>query len=62
MNTSVLGKIGGWAQFALQLFSTIAQGGLPHGIPGWVSFIGSLATAIGIHAASATGATPTVAK
>ncbi len=52
----VLAKIGGWAMFALQLlgqFTTPA--GTPHGWAQWLVTIGSLAAAVGIHAASNVG-------
>lgn len=55
MKSHVLAKIGGWAQFALNLLGQVQQSGsAPHGWAGWLSMIGSLAAAVGIHAASNT--------
>ena len=51
----VLGKIGGWAAFGLSLLAGIGANGTPHGWAGWVALIGTLASAIGIHAASNVG-------
>jgi hypothetical protein len=57
MKTHLIGKIFGWAQFLLQVLAQATQGGLPHGAGGWIGLIGSLAAAIGIHAASNTDGT-----
>jgi len=58
MKTHVWAKIFGWSQFALQLLPTIsntfATAGTPHGAINWIGFIGSLGSAIAIHAASNT--------
>ena len=54
---SVLAKIMGWGQFALQLVAGVSQGGAPHGWAGWLAYAGSLAAAIGIHAAAGTDGT-----
>lgn len=54
MNASLVGKVTGWGQFGLQLFSQVAATGLPHNAVGWVALAGSLAMAIGMHAASST--------
>lgn len=54
MTNSVWGKIGGWAAFALGLLGQVAQSGGPHGWAGWLSTIGGLLAAVGIHAASNT--------
>jgi hypothetical protein len=51
----ILAKVGGWAQFLLQLTAQVTQGGLPHGAFGWITLLGSLAAAIGIHASSNVG-------
>jgi hypothetical protein len=57
MNIALIGKIMGWAQFALQFFSGIGTQGLPHGFVGWSTLVGSLLTAIGVHAATKTDGT-----
>jgi hypothetical protein len=53
--SSILAKILGWAQFGI---SAVAQGtqasGLPHGAFGWLTLLGSLATAVALHHASST--------
>lgn len=54
MNSSLLAKIFGWAQFGLQVFGQVATGPLPHGWAGWTAFFGSLASAVAIHHASST--------
>lgn len=51
---SVLAKIAGWAQFGLVTLGQVSQQGAPHGWAQWVTLIGSLAAAVGIHAASGT--------
>lgn len=59
LNTSLLAKIMGWAQFVLQLLGqVIPTGGLPLGVFGWLSVIGSLLAGVGIHAASNTSGPP----
>jgi hypothetical protein len=50
---SILGKVFGWAQFALTGTQQLA-GNLPHGWVGWLTTAGSLLTAIAIHGASST--------
>lgn len=57
MNATNTGKIFGWAQFGLQVLGTVFAGGLPTGIVGWAGLLGSLATAVGVHAASSTDGT-----
>jgi hypothetical protein len=57
MKTHVYAKIFGWAQFLLAILNQATQGGLPHGAGGWIGLIGSLAAAVGIHAASNTSGT-----
>lgn len=44
----------GWGQFGLQLFGQVASQGLPHSAIGWVGLVGSLAMAVGMHAAAST--------
>jgi hypothetical protein len=51
--THWIAKIGGWAQFALQLGAQVAQN-TPHGWQSWLTMAGSLLAAVGIHAASST--------
>jgi len=55
--THIFAKIGGWAQFALTLLAQFSQQGTPHGWAGWLAAIGSLAAAVGIHAAANTDGT-----
>lgn len=58
-NNTLLAKLAGWLQFALAAVGTAATTGLPSGALGWLTLIGSLASAIGIHAASnSPGVTP----
>lgn len=53
---SLLAKILGWVNFGANAAGqVIGNGGLPHGILGWFGLIGSLAAAVGIHAASNVG-------
>jgi hypothetical protein len=54
INTSLIGKIMGWGQFALTALGQVATAGLPATPIGWVSLFASLAMAIGTHAASST--------
>ena len=54
MNSALVGKVMGWGQFALQCFAQLATAGLPHNAIGWVSTLGSLAMAVGVHAAAST--------
>lgn len=54
MNSALVGKVMGWGQFALQCFQQVATNGIPHGAIGWLGTLGSLAMAIGVHAASST--------
>jgi hypothetical protein len=56
MNSTVA-KVSGWMQFAAQLASQMASTGLPHNTVGWVSLVGSLIVAIGMHAAGSTNGT-----
>lgn len=55
MNNSLLAKIAGWGQFALNALTQVATTGLPTGVFGWVGLGASLLMAIGTHAASNTG-------
>lgn len=57
MKTSVLAKIFAWAQFLAAVIAQATQGGLPHGVGGWLTLLASLAAAVGIHAASNTSGT-----
>lgn len=54
INTSLIGKIMGWGQFALNALGTIATAGIPATPMGWVSILASLAMAVGTHAAAST--------
>lgn len=54
MNNAQLGKIFGWGQFVLQTVAQVIANGIPTGPLGWIGLIGSLATAVGIHAAAKT--------
>lgn len=54
MKTSTVAKIFGWFQFGMQAVAQVAQNGAPHGWGAWVVMIGSLATAVGLHAAAGT--------
>ena len=55
--THVLAKIGGWAQFALQLLAQFSQAGTPHGWAQWLTVVASGLAAVGIHAAANTDGT-----
>ena len=57
MKSSITAKVFGWAQFGLQLLTSIGQGSAPHGWAQWLTFGSSLAAAIGIHASSNTDGT-----
>jgi hypothetical protein len=54
MQAALIGKILGWGQFLFQVLGQVFAGGLPHGTVGWLGLAGSLATAVGLHAASST--------
>lgn len=54
MNVSMIGKVGGWLQFLLNIVSQVATAGVPTGFAGWAGMLGSLAIAVGTHAASST--------
>lgn len=54
MNNTHLGKIFGWGQFALNTLGQLFTNGIPTNALGWLSLLGSLATAVGLHAASST--------
>lgn len=54
MTSAVVGKVLGWGQFAFQLLGQLFAGGIPTTPVGWLGLAGSLATAIGLHAASST--------
>lgn len=58
-SSGVLAKIMGWGQFGLQLLGGLTTNGVPHGVFGWLTFAGSLAAAIGIHASSNADGTKT---
>lgn len=55
--THVLAKIGGWAQFGLQLLASFSSNPAPHGWAQWLTVIASGLAAVGIHAASSTDGT-----
>jgi hypothetical protein len=57
MKTHLVAKVFGWAQFLLTVLAQATQGGVPHSAGGWIGLIGSLAAAVGIHAASNTAGT-----
>lgn len=57
MNSSLFSKIAGWGFFGLGVVSQIVQGGLPHGVGGWLSFASQLLGAVGIHHAANSGPT-----
>lgn len=57
MKTHLWAKIGGWAQFALQLLGQVSSGQMPHGAMGWIGLAGSLLAAVGIHGAASTDGT-----
>jgi hypothetical protein len=57
MNATNTGKIFGWAQFGLNVLGQALAGGLPVNAGGWLSLLGSLAAAVGVHAASSTDGT-----
>lgn len=54
MNNALLAKIAGWGQLVQNGVGQIAAGGLPTTALGWISLIGSVMTAVGIHAAAKT--------
>lgn len=54
MNNAIVSKLFGWSQFIATALATVFSNGLPTNTIGWVSVLGSLATAIGVHAASST--------
>lgn len=58
MNATLIAQIFGWLQFLLPVATSVASTGGPHGFTGWATTLGSLAAAVGIHAASTTGGTP----
>lgn len=51
-----LAKIAGWGQFGLNLAGQLSQPGAPtpHGALQWTQLVGSLVTAVAVHAASST--------
>jgi len=57
MNNSLLAKIAGWGQLAVQALTQFATLGVPTGVGGWAGLVASLAVAIGTHAASNTEGT-----
>lgn len=61
MNMSLLAKIAGWGQLAIQILTQVVTVGVPQGIGGWAAVGISLATAIATHAASNTGGSNTPA-
>jgi len=54
MTNTTLGKVLGWGQFAFNILGQLLGGGVPTTAPGWLGLLGSLAAAVGIHAASST--------
>lgn len=54
MNNAIIGKVAGWAQFGFAALTQLGTVGVPTSPMGWMSWIGSLAMAIGVHAASST--------
>lgn len=57
MNSALVGKVMGWGQFGLQCFQQLATTGVPHTTLGWLTTIGSLVMAVGMHAAASTDGT-----
>lgn len=57
MNPALIAQIFGWLQFLLPVVAQVTSTGV-HGFAGWASTLGSLAAAVGIHAASTTGTPP----
>ena len=56
--THILAKIFGWTQFGVTAITQLVSAqGAPHGVFGWLTLLGSLAAAVGIHAASSTDGT-----
>ena len=58
MNAALIAKIFGWVQFLLPAAAAVATTGGPHGTAAWAGFAASLATAVGVHAASSTDGKP----
>ena len=56
MSASLLGKIAAWGQLVINVVGTLATSGIPSGAAGWLTWLSSLAVAIGTHAASSTSA------
>lgn len=54
MQSATVGKILGWGQFLFQVLGSAFGAGIPTTVVGWLGLAGSLATAVGIHAASST--------
>jgi hypothetical protein len=54
MQAAAVGKIVGWGQFLFQVLGSVFGGGIPTTVVGWLGLAGSLATAVGIHAAAST--------
>jgi hypothetical protein len=54
MNASLLAKIAGWGQLAMQVLVQVATVGIPQGLGGWAAVGISLLTAVATHAASNT--------
>lgn len=59
MNSGLFAKIAGWLSFAMAGLNQVQQSGTPHGWAGWLTIIGSLAAAVGIHQASNAGPSTT---
>lgn len=51
---ALIAKALGWLQFAATTLGSVFVHGIPVGIGGWLGVVGSLAAAVGIHAASST--------
>lgn len=54
---SILAKIAGWAMFSITAANQLFSQGVPHGVFGWLTVLGSALAAVGIHAASNTSGT-----
>jgi len=57
MTNQLLGKVLGWGQFVFQIAGQLFGAGVPTNATGWLGLLGSLAAAVGIHAASSTDGT-----
>jgi len=58
--STTIAKVAGWGQFVFQLLGQVlGAGGIPTSPLGWLGLVGSLAAAVGIHAAAVSPGTPT---